>query len=81
MCNRRSAGLTLSEFRHAGARKLPHHSHELAYFCLLLDGTYCEQFGSRTISYKPMTIMFHPPGTVHHDAIGEGGGRVSLALS
>src|SRR6185503_3530181 len=60
-----SSGLILSELRHETARKLPRHSHELAYFCLLLNGNYWEQFGPRRITYKPLRVMFHPPGTTH----------------
>ncbi len=72
---RQGSGLILSELRHEGARKLPSHSHELAYFSLLLNGNYWEQFGRRRITYKPLTVMFHPPGTTHIDEIGPGGGR------
>lgn len=72
---RHGRGLVLSELTHAGRRMLPRHSHELAYFCLLLDGSYSETCGRRTISYKPWTIMFHPPGLTHQDEIGNRGGR------
>lgn len=68
-------GVILSDVRHAGPRRLPQHSHELAYFCLLLDGDYAEHLGRKTVSYKPLTIMFHPPATAHHDEIGNRGGR------
>ena len=72
---RSGEGVILSDLRHAGPRKLPQHSHELAYFCLLLDGDYEERLGRKTVSYKPLTIMFHPPGTAHHDEIGNRGGH------
>jgi AraC family transcriptional regulator len=68
-------GFILSDVRHAGPRKLPRHSHELAYFCLLLDGDYAERLGRRTIAYKPLTVSFHPPGTEHRDEIGNRGGH------
>jgi len=72
---RQDSGLILSELKHEAPRKLPSHSHELAYFCLLLNGNYWEQFGPRRITYKPLTVMFHPPATTHIDEIGPGGGR------
>ena len=72
---RQDSGLILSELRHDVARKLPRHSHELAYFCLLLNGNYWEQFGPKRIIYKPLSVMFHPPGTTHIDEIGPAGGR------
>jgi AraC family transcriptional regulator len=70
-----NSGLILSELKHEGARKLPRHSHELAYFCLLLNGNYCEQFGAKKIDYKPLSVMFHPPDTTHIDEVGPSGGR------
>ena len=72
---RSDEGIILSDVRHAAGRKLPHHAHELAYFCLLIDGDYTEHLGRKTVSYMPLTIMFHPPGTEHHDEIGNRGGR------
>ena len=72
---REASGLILSELKHDTARKLPSHSHELAYFCLLLNGNYWEQFGRKRITYKPLTVMFHPPDTTHLDGIGPAGGR------
>lgn len=72
---REASGLILSELKHETARKLPSHSHELAYFCLLLNGNYWEQFGRKRIIYKPLTVMFHPPDTTHVDEIGPAGGR------
>lgn len=67
--------LILSELKHEGARSLPKHAHELAYFCLLINGSYSEHFGTKVIRYKPMTIVFHPPGLVHRDQIQSGGGH------
>jgi AraC family transcriptional regulator len=71
----RRQGLVLSSLNHAAARKIPAHSHELAFFCLLLDGDYREQCGRRTIEYQPFTLVFHPPGLHHRDEIGPRGGR------
>lgn len=69
-------GFVLSELRHETGRALPEHSHELAYFCLLLGGGYTEQLSTRRrILYTPFTLAFHPPGTSHRDEIGRGGGR------
>jgi len=72
---RQESGLILSELKHDTPRKLPSHSHELAYFCLLLNGNYWEQFGRKRITYKPLSVMFHPPGTTHIDEIGPDGSR------
>ena len=72
---RQESGLILSELKHDSPRKLPSHSHELAYFCLLLNGDYWEQSGRTRVTYRPLTVMFHPPGTTHIDEIGPHGGR------
>jgi AraC family transcriptional regulator len=71
----RRQGMVLSTLNHDAARKIPAHSHELAFFCLLLDGDYREQCGRRVIEYQPFTLVFHPPGLHHRDEIGPRGGR------
>jgi AraC family transcriptional regulator len=68
-----SGGLVLSEIRHMGPRKLPAHTHEHAFFCLLLEGTYAERCGRRQVAYDPLTVAFHPPAAAHTDAIGQRG--------
>src|SRR5215469_17715856 len=39
---REQCGAIFTDLRHAAPRKLPMHSHELAFFALLLDGLYAE---------------------------------------
>jgi AraC family transcriptional regulator len=70
------AGATISEVCHPKARRLPLHSHESAYFSLLLAGGYRETFGERTIEYGLRAVSFHPPGTTHRGEIGAAGGRL-----
>ncbi|HXA00309.1 MAG TPA: AraC family transcriptional regulator [Candidatus Dormibacteraeota bacterium] len=64
-----TAGLVLTEVHHVHGRKLPVHTHESAYFGLLLDGGYTERFTQRATEYGPFTIGFHPPGLTHEDEI------------
>jgi AraC family transcriptional regulator len=73
--SRTSSGLILSELKHSTGKKLCEHSHQLANFCFLLNGDYLENWGSETIVYRPMTIMFHPPELTHSDEIGKHGGH------
>ncbi len=68
-----SRGLVVSEIRHTRPRTLPAHSHEHAYFCLLLEGGYAERFGRREVAYDPYTVAYHPPETTHADEIGRNG--------
>ena len=68
-------GFTLSEVRYTPGQKVPPHGHRLAYFCLLVDGGYWEQYGRRRVDYAPQSIVFHPPGDEHYGDISPLGGR------
>jgi AraC family transcriptional regulator len=76
--NRRAefGGVVLSEIAHAVGRKLPSHTHESAYFGLLLAGSYSERCTHRLAEYQPFTIGFHPPSLTHSDEVGVGGSRM-----
>jgi len=63
----------VSEISHGNARDLPLHRHEASYFCLLVRGAYLEETGGRTLSYRPYSVAFHPPGITHRDRIGRDG--------
>ena len=65
----------LSEVVHRGALDVPEHSHELAYFTLVLGGTYFEKFGTKSVDHRPMTIIWHRAGISHKDHIGVEGAR------
>ena len=67
--------LTLMETAYAPCAVLPKHSHECAYLCLVLQGTYTEVYGNRTRVCKPATLIFHPPDEVHSDRFHKAGGR------
>jgi AraC-like DNA-binding protein len=69
-------GLVLTEIRHTQGRKLPVHTHESAYFGLLLDGGYAEWFTQRATEYGPFTLGFHPPSLTHEDEIAACGSRM-----
>jgi AraC family transcriptional regulator len=71
---RRCSDLILSEVRHGQGGRLPRHSHEAGFFCLLLDGDYVEFYGRRAVAYQPLSVMWHPPSVTHSDEIGGAGG-------
>jgi AraC family transcriptional regulator len=75
----RCSDLILSELRHAHGQRLPRHSHEAGFFCLLLDGGYTEFYGRKAVAYKPLNVMWHPPGVTHRDEIGQSGGHFFIA--
>jgi AraC family transcriptional regulator len=58
---------------HSTPRKLPEHSHELAFFALILNGYYGERFGREQKQFSPLTVMFRPSGVPHQDEIGPHG--------
>ena len=72
---RQLPALTLTEVVHRRQISVPKHSHELAHFQLLLDGSYLENCGGKDVSSSPMTISWHRPGIIHKDEIGVKGGR------
>ena len=61
------AGLTLTETVYGSNLKLPPHSHEQAYFCLVLKGAYTESYGRQTRTCKTATLIFHPADESHAD--------------
>jgi AraC family transcriptional regulator len=75
----REDGLVVTEIVHTEPRELPLHSHESAYYSLLLAGHYEEDCGRTRLSYRRGSLGFHPPHLEHRDRIGAGGGRF-LAL-
>jgi AraC family transcriptional regulator len=71
-----SGGAVLTEVAHACGRKLPCHTHESAYFGLLLAGSYSEKCSHRATNYDPFTMGFHPPALTHSDEVGRCGSRM-----
>ncbi len=69
-------GILLTEVAHTSGRKLPCHTHESAYFGLLLAGSYSEKCTHRAADYDPFTMGFHPPSLTHSDEVGSCGSRM-----
>jgi len=45
-------GFTLTETAYNSTLKLPKHSHEQAYFCFVLGGSFTESYGRRSRSCR-----------------------------
>src|SRR5688572_25095967 len=74
--DKRSVGSSiLSEIVHPNAVDVPEHSHELAYFTLVLGGAYTERFGPQVRDHDPMSVLWHRAGISHKDRIGDSGAR------
>jgi AraC family transcriptional regulator len=72
-------GITLTELKHRRKKALPPHTHRNAYFSMLLEGSYREVFGARTLEYHAGTTALHPENFTHHDFIGGRGGHFFMA--
>jgi AraC family transcriptional regulator len=70
-----AAEFTLSETAYGPKVKLPKHSHQSAYFCLVLQGGYTETYGSHSRTCEPSSLVFHPENETHSDEFHETGGR------
>ena len=57
-------GIELRELVY-GELPIPTHAHATAGFCLVLDGTYAERYGSRSLECRPGTVTFSPAGAEH----------------
>jgi len=69
------SGFNLIETAYAADAGIPKHSHDRAYFCLVLQGSFTETYGKRIRFCKPSTLIFHPADELHSDRFHQGGGR------
>jgi AraC family transcriptional regulator len=63
------AGVVLSVVTHDRERRLPPHTHELPFLCLLLEGAYEEEAAGEHVRYEPLTLVFHPARLAHSDRV------------
>jgi AraC family transcriptional regulator len=69
-------GFMLTESVYRPGEEIPRHSHQCAYFCLVLGGAFTESYGASSLEYGAQTVVFHPEGEVHADRFHGTGGRV-----
>lgn len=62
---REVAGFMLVEAVYAPGQRVPQHCHELANFCIAIQGRCTESYGRRIREYKPLTLDFLPPNQDH----------------
>lgn len=65
----RIGGVVLSIVSHDRERRLPAHTHELPFLCLLLEGRYEEEAAGDIVRYEPLTLVFHPARLPHSDRV------------
>ena len=67
----RIPGLVLAETVYPPRLHVPRHSHQDAYFCLVLRGSYTEVYGAKTRACTALTLAFHPPAEVHSETFDD----------
>ena len=65
--SRKVGEFLLNETGYCPGAKIPEHSHEEGYFCLVRSGSYTEAYGRRRRTCGPFTVAFHPPGEQHSE--------------
>jgi AraC family transcriptional regulator len=55
----------LSETVYPQGFTAPRHSHENAYYCIVLRGSYDQSYGCRSRVCQPLTLECHPSGELH----------------
>lgn len=69
------AGLTLTETRYGPSTRLPHHSHDTAYLCLVIAGAFEESVGARHRACIAGRLLVRSAGETHAQKFGASGGR------
>lgn len=73
---RHAGAFLLSETHYRPGLNVPPHVHALPYFGFLLDGSYLEHLGRRSVTFAPMSFVFHPSREVRYGRLGERGARL-----
>lgn len=61
------AGFGLSETAYPGDSQISLHSHDFAYFCFVLKGSFDEIYKKTTCACRSGSLIFHPPFETHSD--------------
>ena len=73
-------GISLTEARFTPSRELPWHAHARASLCLVLEGTYMEEFRTGKHQLRPFDLTFKPGGAEHRDRYCASGGAQCLIV-
>jgi len=72
---RESAGVRLSEVSATRSARVPSHTHECAFFWLMLSGMYREQYNAGNHWHRPFAMGYCPPMFEHRNEVGRTGAR------
>jgi len=71
------SGFGFTEYLYSERAVLRRHCHELAYFSLVLNGSYVEHCSQKQERHcDSENILYHPAGEEHSDAFGNRGGKI-----
>jgi AraC family transcriptional regulator len=59
-------------------QRIPRHTHETPYVCVVVEGRYEERSGRGTATCAASTLLLHPAGAVHSDRFGAGATRLLM---
>ena len=74
-CKTHIPSAIISESVYQKSVALPEHSHELAFFTLVLQGSYSEHYGGKNLTYSPMTVLWRQADISHRDKIESNSSR------
>jgi AraC family transcriptional regulator len=67
--------LVVTDCRAAAGARLPWHAHEHACLVVLVNGSFTELFGARSVSYSTPVALFKPAGERHANEYGRAGAQ------
>lgn len=70
-----TSSVSVSDLSDFTDRTIPQHTHQEAHLCYIVRGTYVTNAHNRPEPCSPQTLLYHPPGTTHHDRYLSQGGR------
>lgn len=70
-------GFVFTEYSYSEGAVFPRHCHEMAYFSIVLSGSYQEQYSKQQVRHcDSQNVLYHPAGEAHSDAFGNQGGTI-----
>jgi AraC family transcriptional regulator len=76
-----TAGLILCESAYSCGMHIPSHTHQAAFFYLVIEGTCIETSGGKVRDGGPSSLVFHPAGEAHANDWTTGGTCFHLEFS
>jgi len=77
---RQFSGLRLTETVYSPGMDQPEHGHESPLYCFVLAGTYVERVGRKEQRCLPLSLAFHPSGSVHAESYRAPGRHLLLEM-